>query len=172
MPASAQVYLTVAGGVSQFNDACGTGTDCDDSGTAWKIQPGYRFANGLAVEGVIHSFGRGREAGLVGPDFVDVEVRASGFGLGVAYHTAASRALEVTVRAGLARNKTRAVDDFGPGLSQARREESTTRPYIGASLMWSLNPRLSLGAHLDHTRFSLESGYGATALTAAARFDF
>ena len=61
-------YIGAGYGVSRYQDFCGTtppGFDCDEEGSAWRLQAGYMFRPWIGLEGAFIHFGDAHAPGFL-----------------------------------------------------------------------------------------------------------
>ncbi len=102
--ASAQnLYGVVSAGVSKLSFDCGNAPTCDKTDTAFKLLGGYKFAPNWAGEIGYFDFGKAKLSG----GGANLEIKANGFGGGVAYHQDIAPAWNFVGRLGIAQVKTK-----------------------------------------------------------------
>ena len=165
------VVLGVAGGISQFNDNCEGTTRCDKSDRALRLNAGYGLGNGLVIEAV--SFNFGKLKGTVS-DFgipVNIEIGATAFGGGVAYHMPAGSSSSQFFRLGLAQVKAK-VTARGP-LGSFSDSDSHTTAYAGLGFAWNFSQNTALELAWETTQFKVEDiKESVSAATVGLRFSF
>lgn len=175
----AQGYLGASAGRTQIDANCSEVVDlggrCDNSATGGKLYGGYRYSSGLALEGIYFDWGkataeytetvltRGRMGPLEVSPIVEGDVkgklRATGFGLGVAYFMPFATDWSGVARVGMASNRgklTATVTSEGLTGSDSS-SESAWFPYFGVGVGYQLTPNLTLTAEADFSRVK----YGA-----------
>lgn len=154
-----QAYIAAGAGLSRFDGPCGL-VQCDNGGTAARVQLGLRLDGPWAVEVAYAHHGTRK-----GPDTAQgaTDTRLSGLSVGGAWFTGPSPQWEAVVRAGVAHNRVRyrevVVTDLGGSfavreIDQIRSEAHNTL-YVGAGAAVRITPTVSLGADLDVTRHAL-----------------
>lgn len=152
--AHAQGFVGASAGATQVNLDCAGTIACDNTASGGKVFGGYRWANGLGVEGMVMTWGKGTATVRFGFTNVDASVRSSGAGAGVSYWLPIGDTWSATFRLGLAANKSKA-DARGGGVSAAL-EESSAQPYSGLQFSWHPTKAMSLDIAADFSRFELE----------------
>jgi len=141
LASAAQFQMGAAGGISRYDDRCEGVSRCDTSDRASKAHIGLRFDSGLVLEAVWMDFGRLRGSGAG----VDVALRTTAAGGGLAWYAPVAPFTEFFVRAGLAQVKARA---SASGFADA---ESHAAVYGGLGLAWQVAPALSVQLAWDAT---------------------
>jgi OOP family OmpA-OmpF porin len=146
--ASAQTYVAVSVGASDHDLGCGGATVCDESGTAFKLLGGYRFAPNLALEGGYMSYGKSkaRDAGLG----IGLDTTVDGFGIGGAFHHDFTPNWNFVARLGLAQMKAKLKATSG-GASGSD-SDSSAQLYGGLGLGYKLNKQMSIDGAWDFSR--------------------
>jgi Outer membrane protein beta-barrel domain len=105
-PTAAGGFVYGAVGRSNYNNDCTGFVECKNSGTFSKLGGGYRFANGLAIEGVALNFGK--SSAVDNATRIKVELQGSGFSLGGAYFFDLAPRVFMVARLGAANMKLEA----------------------------------------------------------------
>jgi OmpA-OmpF porin, OOP family len=130
-------------------------SDCDKSSTGGKLYGGYRLGNALAVEAMYVKVWR---AGTLDvspiPMTVDAELKATGYGLGVAYFMPLGSQWNAVARLGVMRNEgdvklTASAKGMTDSVSEAK---TGTFAYFGFGVGYSLTPALALTGEADFSR--------------------
>lgn len=140
------IYVGVAAGGTNIDLDCEGAPSCDKSDTGFKLFGGYKLTENVAVEAHYADYGKAKLSG----GGISVDVKVSGFGLGVAYLGDFATDWNGVVRAGIARNKLK-VDASGGGFSDSD-SESKTKGYIGAGVGYKLTKEVALTAAIDYTQ--------------------
>jgi OOP family OmpA-OmpF porin len=176
----AQGYLGAGAGWTKIDADCSGVADlggrCDNSSTGGKLYGGYRYASGLAFEGVYFDWGKATAeyteplvaGGRPGPlevvpiieGSVKGKLRATGFGLGVAYFMPFATNWSGVARLGMASNRgkltaTVTVDGISSSDSTS---ESSWFPYFGLGVGYQLTPNLALTGEADFSRVKYGAG--------------
>ena len=172
-----QAYVAAGAGPSRFDGPCSF-VQCDDGGTAARLQLGYRLDGPWAIEAAYTRHGKRKGPPGSGSH---TDARLSGLSVGGAWFADLSPQWDVTLRAGLAHNRLRyqpfVVADIGGGFSVREIGDPDTEThntlYVGAGAAYRLTPTLSLGADLDVTRHALfDSRITVVTLLATLRASF
>jgi len=174
-PASAQAYAGFGAGMSKLDVDCAGLTACDTNSTGYKLYGGYRFQNNLAVEGVYVDWGKAKGTGSISindPAFGSLtgtgqgDVKATGFGLGVAYLLPFVTAdWSGVARLGVMQNRA-TVSLSGTGVNGSHQSVSFsgsegysgTFGYFGLGIGYSVTPKLIIIGEWDISRIKyLES---------------
>jgi len=144
------IYVGVAAGGTNIDVDCQGAPSCDKSDTGFKLFGGYKLTENVAVEAHYADYGKAKLSG----NGASLDLKLSGFGLGVALLGDFATDWNGVVRAGIARNKAKA-DGSAPGIS-ASDSQSKTKGYIGAGVGYKLTKEVSLTAAIDYTEGELE----------------
>lgn len=139
--ASAQAYGVISVGTSRLDVDCAGTTACDKSDTAVKLLGGFKFTPNLAGEFGYFDFGKA--TATVGG--LDVGVKTTAFGGGVAFHTDLSPDWNFVARAGVAQVKTKI---SGGGVSDS---DNNTKLYGGLGVGYKINKTTSIDGSWDTT---------------------
>jgi OOP family OmpA-OmpF porin len=165
------VVLGVAGGISQFNDNCEGTSRCDKSDRAIRFNAGYGLGNGLVIEAVSFNFGKLKGAVPVFGGVVDLEIGATAFGGGAAYHMPAGSSSSLFFRLGVAQVKTK-VNARG-ALGSFSDSDSHTTAYAGLGFGWNFSQNAALELAWETTQFKFEdTKESVSAATVGLRFSF
>lgn len=148
--AYAQGYVGFGAGPSKINIDCLDAPTCDKTDTGYKLYGGWRFMPNLAAEAVYVDWGKAKASGT-DPELgtATLDVKASGFGVGVAYHIPLA-AWSCLGRLGIMQNKGKTTVTLG-SLS-ASDSFTGTFPYYGVGCGYSLTPNLTLTLEGDFSR--------------------
>lgn len=155
--AQAQGYVGAAAGPSnQAWDCTGT-TTCDKTGTGFKVYGGYKFMPMLAGEVGYMSFGKSKATVSFGGPPVNGEIKANGFGAGVAVMGDLAPDWPAAARLGVARMKAD-VSVSGGGASGSD-SENTTQAYFGLDVGYAFtkNAAVTLSADFSRAKYAGES---------------
>lgn len=152
--AMAQGYLGAGVGPTRIDVDCAETTTCDKTDSGFKVFGGYRFGSGFAPELVYFDWGKAT-ATLVDTELgtASGEVKATGWGLGVAYFIPFTTQWQGVLRLGVASNKAKGTGTLG-GLSGSV-SETSTNPYYGLGVGYRINNNLSVDAAMDFSRIKL-----------------
>jgi OmpA-OmpF porin, OOP family len=148
--AYAQGYVGFGAGPSKINIDCLDAPTCDKTDTGYKLYGGWRFMPNLAAEAVYVDWGKAKASGT-DPELgtATLDVKASGFGVGVAYHIPLA-AWSCLGRLGIMQNKGKTTVTLG---SLSGSDSFTgTFPYYGVGCGYSLTPNLTLTLEGDFSR--------------------
>lgn len=166
--ASAQAYVGAGVGSGHISADCSGTTSCDTSSTGAKLYGGYLVNPALGVELGYFDWGKakattsvlplagsgGQEAPqAITPIAASATLKATGFGLGVAYLPQLSADWNAVLRAGVAQNKGKVSVDGGSGTSK-----TSTQPYVGLGVGYLVTPNLTLTGELDFSRVKWNDG--------------
>jgi OOP family OmpA-OmpF porin len=157
------IYVGVAAGGTNLDLDCDGTTSCDKSDTGFKLFGGYKLTENVAVEAHYADYGKAK---LTAVNAASIDVKLSGFGLGLAYLGDFAPDWNGVVRAGIARNKVK-VDGF---FSES---ESKTKGYIGAGAGYKLTKEVALTAAIDYTQGEINGDkVKATLYTVGVNYSF
>lgn len=165
--AQAQVYGTVAGGVTHINLDCTGTTACDKTGTGIKLVGSYGFGNGFSLEAGYMTFGKA-SASVSG---VSGTLKPTAFTLGGAYALPMGSDWGMNVRLGVAQVKTKV--DAAVGSLTGSGSESKANVYAGLGLTYAVSKDVKLELGIDSTtaHYAGESG-SVRLLSLGATFAF
>jgi OmpA-OmpF porin, OOP family len=144
--ASAQGYGVVSAGVSRLNADCTGTTSCDKSDTAFKLLGGYKFMPNLAAELGYFSFGKAKAS----DGAIDVEIKNTGFGGGVAFHQDVAPNWPFVARLGLAQMKTKISAAAGGGSGSD--SDNNIALYGGLGIGYKIAKSVSIDASWDFSK--------------------
>jgi OmpA-OmpF porin, OOP family len=148
--AAAQTYGVISVGSSKHSVDC-EASNCDKSGTAFKLLGGYKFNPNLALEAGYMSFGKSKDTF----EGLDAELSVNGFGIGGAFHQDFATHWNFVARLGLAQMKTKgSLEGFG-SIS-----DSTAQLYGGLGVGYKLTKQMSIDAAWDFSKGELEGEKG------------
>jgi OOP family OmpA-OmpF porin len=156
--AMAQGYLGFGAGSTKLDASCAGTTACDNSGTGFKVYGGYRVGPNWSVEGGYYDFGKASASADSGEGIASVEIKTTGFGVGVAFLSDLASDWTFAARIGVASVKADVTGSLG-GLTAAD-SETTTQAYYGLSLGYRINKNLVVDLAYDGSKSSYggESG--------------
>ncbi|AKJ32111.1 porin family protein [Caldimonas brevitalea] len=144
--ASAEGYAGLQFGTSRANESCEGTLSCDKSSSTYKLFGGYKFTPQLAAEASYTQYGK-VTASVDVPPVVDLSMKASGFGFGLALHGDLAPSWTAVARFGLAFNKMKVnatvYDESGSD------SDNTTTAYVGFGVGYKLTKALHLNATWD-----------------------
>jgi OOP family OmpA-OmpF porin len=157
--AFAQGYAGFGIGQSNIDIDCTGATSCDKSSTGYKLYGGFKFPNNLAAELVYFDWGKAKGSGSLlidtGEGTVEVpgtgEVKATGWGIGVAYFMPFNPAWNGALRLGIAQNKAKTTLTATTGDSMSE-SYTVTEPYYGFGIGWMAAPNLTVTGEIDFSR--------------------
>jgi OOP family OmpA-OmpF porin len=177
---TAQTYVGGGLGMGSISVDCEGLNRCDKSSTGGKFHLGHRAANQWAFELTYLDWGkvRAQSTEIVSPPAsgqavalgagpvtvtVDGELRASGFGVGVAYFMPLATDWNAVLRLGVMRPEgkiTGTGSAQGITLSESASKRST-QAYFGLGVGYNLTPALALTGEADFSRvkYGLEGEY-------------
>jgi len=144
---SAQAHFGLGLGRASINIDCTGASACDKSGNGGKLLAGYRFAPNLGAELSYHDFGKAESSG---PAAAAGSVRATAWGLGLAYVDEVAPRWLAGGRLGVARTRSRLSGVIGP--ANAAGSKASVQPLLGLVLGYELSPYLTFDVVLDFTR--------------------
>lgn len=148
--AYSQGYVGLGAGPAKINIDCAGADTCDKTDTGWKLYGGMKFGSNLAGELVYVDWGKAKASATDAElGTATLDVKASGFGFGVAYHVPLA-AWSCLGRLGIMQNKGKTSVSLN-GLS-ASDSFTGTFPYYGVGCGYSLTPNLTLTAEADFSR--------------------
>lgn len=165
--ASAQGYVGAGVGRGHVSVDCSGTSSCDTSSSGAKLYGGYLVSPEFGVELGYFDWGKAKattavvplagSGGLELPQVITpiattATLKATGFGLGVAYLPSLSGDWRAALRAGVAQNKGK-VSFEGGGSSK-----TSTQPYVGLGVGYLLAPNLTLTGELDFSRVKWNDG--------------
>lgn len=165
--AMAQAYVSGHLGFGHVEADCSGVSACDESDTAKKITGGYGLGNGFALELGYIDFGKVSfsESGISGG------LKVSGLTFGGAYSMPLGKSVDLGLRLGVARLKTKYdLSGFGTSYSNS---ETATSPYAGIGLGYAIDKNLKVEAGLDFSRAEYDNERSdVRAFTVGARYAF
>ena len=145
--AQANPYVGVGAGVSNVDINCEGAQTCDDRGTGFKVYGGYQFTPNVAGELVYLNFGTVH----VADPGVSLDLKAHGFGGGVAFHVPLATQWNFVARLGVVSIRAKA-DASVTGIGSGSSSESSTQAYGGLGLGYSFSKAVSLEGTYDFSR--------------------
>ena len=166
----AQGYVGGGLGWANIGVDCTDVAACDKSGTGGKLYGGYRFANQFALEGVYINWGKAK--GRITDDLVvpvglavpldgspipvtaDVDLKAAGLGIGMAYFMPVAKDWTGVVRLGVISNKGRLKLTASSNGSTVSESDSKRAAFadLGFGVGYNLSPNLALTGEADFSR--------------------
>jgi len=152
--AQAQVYGTVAGGVTHLGLDCTGATTCDANGTGAKVVGGYEFGHGFSLEAGYISFGKFHAADST----ASLSVKPTAITLGGAFALPLNSNWGMNVRLGVAQVKTKASATVG--AVSGSDSESKAKVYAGVGVTYAVSKtvKFELGIDSTESEFSGEKG--------------
>lgn len=149
--AHAEGYIAGAVGPSHASLDCAGTSNCDNSGTGYKLVGGFKINPNVGLEVSYFDFGKAK-ATIFDPGFgtINGTLRTQGLGIGVAGFLDFTPAVYGVARLGVASLKTK-IDVSSGGLSGSD-SESNAQAYLGLGAGYRLTPNISLDAALDLSR--------------------
>lgn len=160
--ADAQDYVGVAGGPTRLNVDCIGADRCDRTDLGLKVYGGFGFTPAWAGEILYQRFGKARASGGAG---LDLALKATALGAGIAYTHTLAPDWSLVGRAGLAR--VRAEESGTQGGQAVSAHQSSTQPYVGIALGWALDEHLKLSVGLDLSRLKYGGEWGSLRMLSA-----
>lgn len=150
----AQPYVGAGVGPTRIDVDCSGTTTCDKTDSGFKVFGGFRTGSGFAPELVYFDWGKAT-ATLVDTELgtASGEVKATGWGLGVAYFIPFTTQWQGVLRLGVASNKAKGTGTLG-GVSGSV-SETSTNPYYGLGVGYRINNNLSIDGAMDFSRIKL-----------------
>lgn len=143
----AQGYFGLGLGGTNINVDCSGASSCDKSGTGGKLLMGYRFAPNLGAELTYVDFGK---AEVSGPGAAAGSIKASAWGIGLAYVDEVAPNWIAGGRLGVARTKSKVSGTVG--AFTAADSKASAQPTLGVMLGYVVSPHLSFDVVLDFSR--------------------
>jgi OOP family OmpA-OmpF porin len=165
--AMAQAYAGAGAGPSKI-DACEGASNCDDTGTAFKVYGGYKFASDFAGELGYYSFGK---ATIDLGSTVSAEAKVAGPAIGVAYLPQLNEDWGLSLRLGAVRLKTKlsVSSSFGSGESS----DTKTAAYYGVGVNYGVAKGVKLELGADFSRAESDGDKAdVRAITIGVRAEF
>jgi opacity protein-like surface antigen len=169
-----RVYLALGAGQSHLNYSCEGGTGCSNKDIGYKIVTGYRFRPDIAGE--VSFVNYGKHVGTFYPEELggtgmNVTSDVTSWRVGAAYSRNLVRAIEGTVRGGLAYSRTAYSASTENTFFNAENKLSL---YVGAGVSLRLHDTASLFADIDLS--SADDGvngtFGVRLLSAGVKLDY
>lgn len=162
----AQGYVGGGVGPARIDIDCTGATTCDKTSTGYKLFGGFRSPSGFAGELVYFDWGK-VEATQVSVELgtASGELKASGWGLGMAYFAPFTPQWQGVLRLGVLRNKAKASGTIG-GTSGST-SETSTQPYYGLGVSYRFTPNLAVDAAMDFSRIKILGEKADTRLISA-----
>jgi len=187
---NAQGYAGAGAGPARIDIDCGGATSCDKSSTGYKLYGGYQFGGGFAVEGVYFNWGKAKAGGtlVINDDVLGtitvnngkVDIKADGFGAGIAYFFPVTPQWAPVVRLGIVRNKAKS-SASGTVVAGELTEtvsgsvtDNYTAPYFGFGIGYKFMPNLTLTGEVDFSKVKYAEGEKANTrlVTVGVRYSF
>ena len=149
--AASDVYVGGNIGLGGINVDCAA-AECDDSSVGYKIYGGYKFSTNLAVEVAYINYGKATQTYL-GRDY---DLKATGFGVSLAYLGEIDKQWSWSARAGLASNK--GDDDLN------NQSESKMKFTAGLGVGYAVSPELSIQGAVDLSQIEINGDSGGVYL--------
>lgn len=154
---SAQTYVGGGLGIGRLAVDCSGTTSCDKTATGGKIYGGYLFGKQLGVELGYVDWGKATATGTVGATqreqpmattSLTGTLRASGWGLSVAYLVPMSGAWDAALRAGVMQNTGKAsIEGIAASVSK-----HSAQPVFGMGIGYRVSPSIVVTGDLDFSR--------------------
>jgi OOP family OmpA-OmpF porin len=144
-------YVTAGVGTTKVDIDCTGTTSCDDSDVSGKVVAGWEFAPQVAAE-VSYNYLGEPKATL---DGLEVKIRSSYAGLGLAWRPQFNANWGGLVRAGAAFVNTKA-EVVGLGSES----HSSTHPYFGLGLTYAIDKNWGIELTWDRVDVSVDDGTG------------
>jgi hypothetical protein len=162
-------YATIGGGTSSYDIDCAGTSRCDNKGSLLRVTGGYRLWNGIGVEGIYANLGKATAS--VGT--VDVEIRGSMVGLGVAFYLPLGASWDAAARVGAASVTTKTSGRVGSSPTVQVDNNRSVQPYAGLSVAYAFNSTLAAELSWDSTQVeSLGDKGTVTSLALGLKFRF
>lgn len=158
--AQAQVYGTVAGGLTYADDDCDGVSSCDKTAAGFRGLVGYQFNRNLAIEAGYFNFGKISATGQSSGVNVSIDMKTAGFGVGVAVMEDFAPQLRGVARLGLASLTTKASGSFSYlGVPYTYSDDDSNVALIGGvAIGYKLNQNLSIDASVDFGKHKYQDG--------------
>ncbi len=153
--ASAQVYVGVASGQSEYVDVdCDGAQSCQKNGVGYKVYGGYHINPEVALEAAYVSFGRTKGVVPESGYLVNIEGRSRGVLLDGVYRHAMGPRVSLVGRLGLAVTRNRIMGSIDSvSVSETK---TSVRPHIGIGAEVALTPNVRFAAAADFTQAEYE----------------
>jgi OOP family OmpA-OmpF porin len=165
--AQAQVYLGGNVGWGRFDVDCSDLDSCDRTNTGYKAYGGYRFENNFAVEAVYFDWGKVTAQGSLdtgntlpaslrsSPMSTSIttlsgDLKATGFGLGVAYFLPFAKDFSGVARLGAVQNRGKL--SISDSVMSASSSKNSVQAYFGLGVGYNVTPNLAITAEADFSR--------------------
>ena len=146
----------IGGGIGQghVNLDCEGAATCKTTNTGYKIFGGYKFTPNIAGEVTYFDFGKARAA----DPGLSLDLKATGFGLGVAFLGDFAPQWSGVARLGIASNKVKASATLGSLAGSD--SETSTNAYAGFGIGYEISKGLALTGAIDFTRAKISGESG------------
>ena len=141
-------YATIGGGTSSYDIDCAGTSRCDNKGSLLRVTGGYRLWNSIGVEGIYANLGKA--TARVGN--VDVELRSSMAGLGVAFYMPLGSSWDAAARVGVASVTTKTSGRVGSGATVQVDNNRSPQAYAGLSVAYAFNSTMAAELSWDSTQ--------------------
>jgi len=153
--AQAQFYVGGNVGLGRVDVECSDIPDCDKTAVGFKAYGGYRFDNGWAVEAGYFDWGKATASESLASvglpsSVLSMDVKSSGFGVGLAYFLPLPGEWTGVFRFGGAQNRGRI--DATDGTLSIGESKSEIFAYGGLGVAYRLTPQLAIAAEADVSR--------------------
>lgn len=149
--AFAQGYVGIGGGATKGNYDCAGTITCDTTSTGYKLFGGYKVSPNWGAELNYFNFGKGKATFSDGESGVIAgEIKATGFGAGVAIFGQLAPDWSGVARLGIA--STKAKGSVAEGAISASISESSTNPYFGLGVSYALSKAATLDGAIDFSK--------------------
>lgn len=139
------------------------GPACDRKHSSEKLLFGYRFDNGVAIEGSYFRAGRLSAEEQTSTYWYSDQVKAQAIGVGAAYFMPFSESWVGVVRGGVAAVKSKAtyLNGTSSGTSSFEESKTSANPYLGVGISYMITPQFSVDATYDWNSMKVggESGH-------------
>jgi OmpA-OmpF porin, OOP family len=151
----AQFYMGGNVGLGHVDIECGDVGDCDKNAVGFKLYGGYRFDNGWAVEAGYIDWGKAAASESLASvglpsSVLNLDLRSSGFGVGLAYFLPLSEGWTGVFRFGGVQNRGNL--DATDGTLSVSESKGAFFAYGGLGVAYRLTPQLALAAEADFSR--------------------
>ncbi|MFL6663543.1 MAG: outer membrane beta-barrel protein [Rhizobacter sp.] len=140
-------YIGGAVGQSHFNADCSGTTDCKTNDTGYKLFGGYKFSPNLAGEVNYFDFGKATASANLGGTPVSVQLKGTGFGIGIAAMGDFAPQWSGVARVGVASIRAKATATAG-SLTGTDSETKTTA-YAGFGVSYAVTKELKVDGAID-----------------------
>jgi len=144
-------YIGAAGGASHTSVACEAGLPCDRTGTAFKVEGGFLWANRTGGEIIYEDFGQTRAGAIGALGVTDATVKPRALGAAAVWQPELAGGLSAKLKVGVSTARARLqADADGARVDNDRKTEAHW--WLAMGFAWRVAPHWDLTTDFDWTR--------------------